>query len=100
MKVRYSALARADVRDAKAFYRKDSQQAPKDFAAQLRHALQRIREHPQSGSPYELGTRRFIMERFPYAVIYFLTVEGIYVAAVQHHSRKPDYWHDSVASIR
>jgi plasmid stabilization system protein ParE len=96
VKVRYSALARADIRDAKAFYRKENEKTPARLAAELRHALRRIREHPQSGSPYELGTRRFILDRFPFSVVYFLTIEGIRVVAVQHHSRDPDYWHDSL----
>ena len=95
MKVRYSDLARTDVREAKAFYRKDSEQAPKDFASELRRALQKIREHPQIGVPYEPGTRRFIMIRFPHSVVYYLSGEGIYVVAVEHHSREPGYWHDS-----
>lgn len=99
MKVRYSALARADIRDAKAFYRKENQKTPARLAAELRHALLRIRENPQSGAPYELGTRRFIMGRFPYAVVYYLTTEGIYVVAVQHHSRDSEYWHKSVSGL-
>jgi toxin ParE1/3/4 len=98
VKVRYSALARADVREAKAFYRRESQKTPVKFAAELRHALRRIREHPQSGSPYELGTRRFILDRFPFSVVYFSTIDGIHVVAVQHHSRDSGYWHDSLNS--
>jgi toxin ParE1/3/4 len=99
VKVRYSALARADIRAANAFYRKENQKIPARLAAELRHALQGIRENPQSGAPYELGTRRFILNRFPYAVVYYLTIEGIYVVAVQHHSRDADYWHKSVSGL-
>lgn len=96
MKVRFSDLARTDVREAKVFYRRNSEQAPRDFSVELRGALQRIREHPQIGVPYELGTRRFIMSQFPHAVVYYVRGEGIYVVAVEHHSRKPGYWHESV----
>jgi plasmid stabilization system protein ParE len=99
VKVRYSALARADIRDAKAYYRQENPKTPARLAAELRHALRRIREHPQSGAPYELGTRRFILDRFPYAVVYYLTIEGIHVVAVPHHSRDPDYWHKSVSAF-
>jgi toxin ParE1/3/4 len=96
VKVRYSALARTDVREAKVFYRRDSEQAAKDFATELRRALQKIREHPQIGVLYELGTRRFILSRFPHSVVYYPTSDEIRVIAVEHHSRKPGYWHDSV----
>jgi plasmid stabilization system protein ParE len=96
VKVRYSALARTDVRQAKAFYGRDSEQAPKQFAAELRRALQRIREHPQIGVPYEFGTRRFIMNQFHHSVVYYLTDEGIYVVAVEHHSRDSGYWHAAI----
>jgi toxin ParE1/3/4 len=97
VKVRYSDLARTDVLEAKAFYRRESEQTPRDFASELRRALQKIREHPQIGVPYELGTRRFIMSRFHHSVVYYVRGEGIFVVAVEHHSRKPGYWHDSVA---
>jgi plasmid stabilization system protein ParE len=91
VRVRYSSLARTDIREAKAFYGRDSEQAPRDFAAELRSALRRIREHPQIGTPYEMGTRRLVM-RFHHSVVYYVTVEGIYVVAVEHHKRDSEYW--------
>jgi len=39
------------------------------------------------------GTRRYLVRRFPFAVIYFNAPDkGIYVVAVAHHSRQPGYW--------
>jgi len=38
--------------------------------------------------------RRCRVKRFPYAVIYFVHDDVIYVLAVMHLSRHPDYWRE------
>lgn len=40
--------------------------------------------------------RRYLVHHNPYAVIYAVEDETIYVAAIMHMRRKPDYWHDRV----
>lgn len=96
MKVRYSAIARRDIREAKAFYRKDSGEAAATFVRAFKHGMRLIRDNPLRGSPYERGTRRYIMDRRPYAIIYSVARESIYVVAVAHHKRETGYWYDAV----
>jgi toxin ParE1/3/4 len=96
VKVRYSTIARRDIREAKAFYRKDSAEAAASFVAAFKYGMRLIRENPLRGSPYEHGTRRYVMSRRPYAIIYSVTEEGIYVVAVAHHKRETGYWHAAV----
>jgi toxin ParE1/3/4 len=93
VKVRYSTIARVDIREAKAFYRKDSPEAAAAFVADFKYGMRLIREYPLRGSPYERGTRRYIMDRRPYAIIYTVVEEGIYVVAVSHHKRNASYWY-------
>jgi toxin ParE1/3/4 len=38
------------------------------------------------------GTRKYLLRRFPYAVIYRVTDEAIEVVAVAHGRRRPGYW--------
>jgi hypothetical protein len=38
------------------------------------------------------GTRRFLVHRFPYAVIYSQRPTVILIVAVMHLKRKPGYW--------
>ena len=36
--------------------------------------------------------RRYLVQRFPYGLIYVVQEDVIYIAAVMHLKRKPDYW--------
>jgi toxin ParE1/3/4 len=96
VKYRFSTEARADVREAKAFLGKDSKKKRNDFADAVEHAVQSLLEYPERGSPYELNTRRIMLEGFPYAMIYYLGDGGIHIIAVWHHSRDPKEWRGRV----
>jgi toxin ParE1/3/4 len=36
--------------------------------------------------------RRYLLQRFPYGIIYAVEGKVIYIAAVMHLKRKPGYW--------
>jgi plasmid stabilization system protein ParE len=38
------------------------------------------------------GERRFVLDRFPYTVLYRVREDHIYITAVAHQSRRPGYW--------
>jgi hypothetical protein len=42
--------------------------------------------------PYEGDTRRYLLKRFPFAVIYLTSEKKIQIVAVAHCKRKPGYW--------
>lgn len=99
MKARYSAIARLDIREAKAFHRKDSEEAAASFVAAFKYGMRLIRENPLLGSPYEHGTRRYVMSRRLYAIVYSVMGEDIYVVAVAHHKRETGYWHEAAPDL-
>ena len=51
-----------------------------------------ICEHPLWGQPFEAGTRKQRVKKFPFALIYKKFPRFIMVFAVAHFSRKPGYW--------
>ena len=53
-----------------------------------------IRTHPDIGTPRTTRrpSRQLRVNRFPYYVVYRVREEDIYVVAVAHTSRRPDYW--------
>ena len=67
-----------------------------EFAAEVERAAERIAAFPEHGAPYLAGTRRVILRRFPFAVVYQVISEGVLIVAVAHHSRRPGYWRDRV----
>ena len=63
-----------------------------DFIKAVEKAVARLAAFPEHGSPYLLGTRRIVLRRFPFSVVYIVEAEVILVVAVAHHGRKPGYW--------
>jgi len=65
-----------------------------DFAQELHAAVQNIVAYPQAWTPLSRHTRRCLVRRFPYGVIYQITGNAIWIIAIMHLSRKPGYWKD------
>ncbi len=55
-----------------------------------------IRTHPELGvpQPTRRPSRQLHVNRFPYNVVYRIRDDDIYVVAVAHTSRRPNYWKD------
>ena len=77
---------------ARVWYEERDPDAATAFLRELENALAEICENPSAWPPFQAGTRRFIMRRFPFQVIYRDTGETIQVIAVAHGRRRPGYW--------
>lgn len=91
-RVEYHQAAAAEVRNAVAWYQKHSSNAAADFIAELHRAVNTIREAPERWPRGKNNTRRFLLWRFPFAIIYSEEKSAITIWAVAHASRRPDYW--------
>lgn len=92
--VRYLPEARIESISAANWYDEQRAGLGAEFLAALEEAQDAAVEFPESGSPDELNTRSRTLHRFPYALIYRMTIGGVLVVAVAHQSRRPDYWHE------
>jgi plasmid stabilization system protein ParE len=64
-----------------------------DFAAEIRRAVRRIRRFPGIGAPYkQTNYRKLVVPRFPFNVFYLVQPDHVWIAAVAHQKRRPDYW--------
>ncbi|MCE7914309.1 MAG: type II toxin-antitoxin system RelE/ParE family toxin [Nitrosomonas sp. PRO4] len=63
-----------------------------DFINELESAYEAIAEFPGVWPQLGKGFQRYILSRFPFAIVYRQSNEKIYVVAVMHQSRKPGYW--------
>ena len=86
--------AQKDLRDAALFYRQRAGSSlSKSFLGEFEESIGRLSLHPELGSPWRgRGRRRYLMRRFPYAIIYSVSENEIRILAVAHHSRRPSYW--------
>ena len=70
MNVQFTAAARAEVLEAFDYYFERSEQAARRFLECLEAATHWLSEHPATGKPLSLRTRRYLMKTFPYLVVY------------------------------
>ena len=96
--VRFHPDARGELLAATRFYQQESGGLGRAMAGEVRAALQRISDFPESGSPD--GTpddlRKVFLDRFPFTLVYRLRDDGLEVLAVMHQRQRPDYWRTRV----
>jgi toxin ParE1/3/4 len=63
-----------------------------EFLLEVKSAESKIQKHPDTWQNYEEGTKRFLLKKFPYAIIYLISEDRIQIIAVAHCKRKPGYW--------
>lgn len=89
--------ARIEVLAALAYYDELDTQQGTSLAAELQKridtAVVQIAETPLAYPPYVFGTRRCLLRRFPYAIV-FDTDPEVLVLALSHTKRRPGYWKD------
>lgn len=74
------------------WYAERSLQLAHSYFLALEKARVAIQDSPESWAGYLYGTRRYLLKRFPYIVVYRVTDRRIEIIAVSHTSRKPGYW--------
>ena len=63
-----------------------------DFAVEVYAAIERTLIFPKVWPIIEEDIRRSLVRRFPYGILYSEEQEGIYIVAVMHLHREPEYW--------
>lgn len=93
MKIIVHPSAAADVNNAAAFY---SEQANKQLGlaliTELEKATSLLSGNPELGTPWVSGTRRFVLRRFPFNIVYRLFPDHLFIIAIAHQKRRPSYW--------
>jgi len=90
--VEFHEEASAEYESAFEWYLERSELVASKFASELNRAIDRIAEAPQRWPRNVHSTRKFLLRRFPYAVVYRELPFVIQVLAVAHGQRRPGYW--------
>ena len=91
-RVLFTEAARADLAAAVAWYEDHAPEMVPQFRQAVRAIIGRIEGNPKQFTSSPLGTRRALVRRFPYLVIFREQAEARYVVAVFHTSRDPQTW--------
>jgi plasmid stabilization system protein ParE len=79
------------------WYLERSPDAALKFDSEVNRALAEIAQAPQRWAIGPYQTRRFLLRKFPFVLIYRERAGGnIQVVAVAHTSRKPGYWKERI----
>lgn len=65
-----------------------------DFAVEVYSTMTNIVEYPKAWPTMEDDVRRCQTKRFPYGIVYSVEGGKIFILAVMHLYREPNYWKD------
>ena len=92
MKVIFSKYAFQELDDATQYYEIEYQGLGKRFRDEVRKAAKRISKYPAGWSQEHYEVRKCILHKFPYKLLYSIESNHVFIIAVAHQHRKPDYW--------
>ena len=84
--------AENELSDSVNFYERGQPGLGSDFEQAAREAVRTIQADPERHPLQKDGTRRLVMERFPFVIHYADLPSAIWILAFAHTSRKPGYW--------
>jgi plasmid stabilization system protein ParE len=87
----------AEARVAAQWYRERSALAANAFLDELNGAVERIAGNPEMYPSYVQGTRRYLLQRFPFYLVYREVAGKLEVVAIAHGKRRPGYWKKRIA---
>lgn len=95
-RVLFTEAARIDFTDAIKWYDAEAPEIADRFQNAIDEIVQRIEDNPRQFAPSSYNTRRAIVRRFPYLLIFREQSDACYVVAVFHMRRNPTIWQKRV----
>ena len=86
--------ALAEWKDTVVWYLARNETAAREFAAEVDRLTEQIARFPHRWPVAEHGTRRLVMRRFPFAIVYREKDGLVQVLTLAHGHRRPGYWKD------
>jgi plasmid stabilization system protein ParE len=80
------------------WYNHQQEGVGKEFLEEIDSVLNRISATPDAFGFFRGNVQYLRLHRFPYAVLYYKKSDNIFIIAVMHLHRNPDYWLDRIVS--
>lgn len=88
----FHPAARDELNAAAIYYEQNRPGLGERFVDIIEDGIRQIKASPEMWSKIHGEVRRCLVPRFPYGIIYIIQEEIIFVLAVMHLRRKPEYW--------
>ena len=91
--VRFRREAKVELNRAAAYYEEQRDGLGLDLLSEVEKVTQRIGQNPKLHAVYkDTPCRKAVVARFPFNVFYQELDDVVWIVAVAHAKRKPDYW--------
>ena len=74
------------------FYEAAEPGVGEEFSLEIFATINRVTARPETWPILEGDVRRCLVNRFPFGVLYSIEPNQIYILAVMHLHREPNYW--------
>jgi len=88
----FDPLAVKEFDDALEYYEAQEIGLGEQFKKEVWSAINIIERFPEAGQEVRSKIRKILIRRFPYKLIYIFHENMIYIIALAHGYREPDYW--------
>lgn len=92
MKFTFHPQAKFELERSVEFYESQQSGIGLELLREVFSTIKRIIEFPNAYPILSENTRRCLTNRFPFAVIYQIKENEIFIVAITHLARKPGYW--------
>ncbi len=97
MKLWYHPRARIELNETADYYEGLRSGLGLEFLEEVQLTIRRILDLPFAWQRMSMNTRRCLMNRFPFGLIYQVKADEVRIVAIAHQKRKPGYWRDRVS---
>ncbi len=92
MRVVLHPSADSELTQAVAYYAAIDTQLGERFYLEMERLINEVFTHPKTFRLFDPPARRHFSLSFPYGIIYLEQNDRIWIVAVMHMKRSPDYW--------
>jgi len=96
MTIVFDKLAQLELDDASEYYELEMPGLGARFREEVKRGIRRIRAYPDAWAKEKDDVRRCLLHKFPYKILYSIEENYIYIIAIAHFHRCPDYWIDRI----
>lgn len=93
MTVEFLPQARTEWAEAISYYNDQRSNLGYEFALEVDRTVERILQHPDAWTLIAKRTRRALVDRFPYGILYYVRGDAIIVTAVMNLRQRPRTLH-------
>ena len=91
MSITFHEEATEELYAAADYYDREDEGLGAEFLEATFSCTDNVASYPEGYPIYKYGCRRALLQRFPYAVVYWLGTAGIHVVSIMHTRRNPDF---------